>query len=93
VRRAAAALALAAVPGLGPAELAGPPGYGNTGYGKQGVRAWAEPPRTHGSGPSQTQQAVAEGQARGRINAAKSAETRQRRIDKAVALFLDGKQR
>ena len=27
------------------------------------------------------------------INAAKSAETRQRRIDKAVALFLDGKQR
>lgn len=27
------------------------------------------------------------------INAAKSAETRQRRIDKAIALFLDGKQR
>lgn len=27
------------------------------------------------------------------INAAKSADTRQRRIDKAVALFLDGKQR
>ncbi|MDR0343461.1 MAG: YdeI/OmpD-associated family protein [Nocardiopsaceae bacterium] len=27
------------------------------------------------------------------INAAKSEETRQRRIDKAVALFLDGKQR
>ena len=27
------------------------------------------------------------------INAAKAAETRQRRIDKAVALFLDGKQR
>jgi bacteriocin resistance YdeI/OmpD-like protein/uncharacterized protein DUF1905 len=27
------------------------------------------------------------------INAAKSTETRQRRIDKAVALFLDGKQR
>ncbi|MBO0805353.1 MAG: DUF1905 domain-containing protein [Nocardiopsaceae bacterium] len=27
------------------------------------------------------------------VNAAKSAETRQRRIDKAVALFLDGKQR
>jgi hypothetical protein len=27
------------------------------------------------------------------INAAKSAKTRQRRIDKAVALFLDGKQR
>ncbi|HEY1324910.1 MAG TPA: YdeI/OmpD-associated family protein, partial [Streptosporangiaceae bacterium] len=27
------------------------------------------------------------------INAAKSPETRQRRIDKAVALFLDGKQR
>jgi uncharacterized protein YdeI (YjbR/CyaY-like superfamily) len=27
------------------------------------------------------------------INAAKSADTRQRRIDKAVALFRDGKQR
>jgi hypothetical protein len=27
------------------------------------------------------------------INAAKSADTRQRRIDKAIALFLDGKQR
>ena len=27
------------------------------------------------------------------INAAKSAETRQRRIDKAIALFCDGKQR
>lgn len=27
------------------------------------------------------------------INAAKAAETRQRRIDKAVSLFLDGKQR
>jgi hypothetical protein len=27
------------------------------------------------------------------VNAAKSADTRQRRIDKAVALFLDGKQR
>lgn len=27
------------------------------------------------------------------INAAKSTDTRQRRIDKAVALFLDGKQR
>jgi hypothetical protein len=27
------------------------------------------------------------------VNAAKSAETRQRRIDKAVTLFLDGKQR
>jgi hypothetical protein len=27
------------------------------------------------------------------INAAKSAETRQRRIEKAIALFLDGKQR
>jgi Bacteriocin-protection, YdeI or OmpD-Associated/Domain of unknown function (DUF1905) len=27
------------------------------------------------------------------INAAKSADTRQRRVDKAVALFLDGKQR
>jgi hypothetical protein len=27
------------------------------------------------------------------INAAKSADTRQRRIDKALALFLDGKQR
>lgn len=27
------------------------------------------------------------------INAAKSQETRQRRIDKAIALFLDGKQR
>ena len=29
----------------------------------------------------------------GNINAAKSADTRQRRIDKAVALFLDGKPR
>ena len=29
----------------------------------------------------------------GNINAAKSADTRQRRIDKAIALFLDGKQR
>ncbi len=29
----------------------------------------------------------------GTINAAKSAGTRQRRIDKAIALFLDGKQR
>jgi Bacteriocin-protection, YdeI or OmpD-Associated/Domain of unknown function (DUF1905) len=28
-----------------------------------------------------------------KINAAKSADTRQRRIDKAIALFLDGKQR
>ena len=27
------------------------------------------------------------------INAAKSAETRQRRIEKTIALFLDGKQR
>ena len=27
------------------------------------------------------------------VNAAKSAETRQRRIDKAIAMFLDGKQR
>jgi uncharacterized protein YdeI (YjbR/CyaY-like superfamily) len=27
------------------------------------------------------------------INGAKSADTRQRRIDKAIALFLDGKQR
>jgi hypothetical protein len=27
------------------------------------------------------------------ITAAKSADTRQRRIDKAIALFLDGKQR
>jgi hypothetical protein len=27
------------------------------------------------------------------INAAKSADTRQRRIDKAIAMFLDGKQR
>jgi hypothetical protein len=27
------------------------------------------------------------------VNAAKSADTRQRRIDKAIALFLDGKQR
>jgi hypothetical protein len=27
------------------------------------------------------------------INAAKSADTRQRRIDKAIALFLDGRQR
>ena len=27
------------------------------------------------------------------INAAKSADTRQRRVDKAIALFLDGKQR
>jgi hypothetical protein len=27
------------------------------------------------------------------VNAAKSADTRQRHIDKAIALFVDGKQR